>query len=112
MALGTKKERMTDSRDFKPLSEEFSSDKIYCANCRHCKLVRLPVGSASQFGLRVRCEAGKWRKKLGEEKIYKYFTVIRRTLEECDSYEPMGEVEVFLKELRKSLPIKDELYSG
>jgi len=103
---------MTDSGDFKPLAEEFASDKIYCANCVHCKLVKRPVGSASQFGLRVRCEAGKWRKKLGEEKIYKYFTVIRRTLEECDSYEPMGEVEVFLKELRKSLPIKDELYSG
>jgi hypothetical protein len=103
---------MADSQDFKPLAEEFASDKIYCANCRHCKLVKMAVGSASQFGLRVRCEAGKWRKKLGEEKIYKYFTVIRRTLEECDSYEPMGEVEVFLKELRKSLPIRDELSSG
>ena len=62
-------------------------------------------------GLRVRCDAGKWRKKLGEEKVYKYFTVIRRTLDECDAYVPMGEVEIFLKELRKNLPIKDEIYS-
>jgi hypothetical protein len=100
---------MVDSRDFKPFAEEFPSDKIYCANCVHCKLVRRAVGGDSQYALRVRCDAGKWRKKLGEEKIYKYFTVIRRTLEECDSYEPMGEVEVFLKELRKNLPIKDEL---
>ena len=102
---------MADSRDFNPLAEEFPSDKVYCANCRHCKLVKLPRGNASQYQLRVRCEAGKWRKKLGEEKVYKYFTVIRRTLEECDTYEPMGEVEVFLKELRKNLPIKDELYT-
>ena len=90
---------------------DLSPDKIYCANCIHCKLFRSPVGSDNQYGLRVRCEAGKWKKKLGEEKVYKYFTVIRRTLDECDAYVPMGEVETFLKELRKSLPIKDELFT-
>jgi hypothetical protein len=100
---------MTESRDFKPFADELATDKIYCANCVHCKLVRRAVGGASQYALRVRCDAGKWKKKLGEEKIYKYFTVIRRTLEECDSYEPMGETEAFLKELRKNLPIKDEI---
>ncbi len=103
---------MADSRDFNPLAEEFSSEKVYCANCRHCKLIKIVRGDASQYQLRVRCDAGKWRKKLGEEKVYKYFTVIRRTLDQCDTYEPMGEVEVFLKELRTSLPIKDELYTG
>jgi hypothetical protein len=102
---------MADARDFQPFDEEFSTDKVYCANCIHCKLVKIPMGSASQYGLRVRCDAGKWRKKLGEEKLYKYFTVIRRTLEQCESYEPMGEVEIFLKELKKNLPIKDEIYS-
>ncbi len=102
---------MADARDFQPFEEEFSSDKVYCANCIHCKLVKVPMGSASQYGLRVRCDAGKWRKKLGEEKLYKYFTVIRRTLEQCEAYEPMGEVEIFLKELKKNLPIKDEIYS-
>ncbi|MEW5816152.1 MAG: hypothetical protein AB1798_12255, partial [Spirochaetota bacterium] len=54
------------------------TDKIYCANCIHCKLVRTPRGNGDQYYLRVRCDAGKWRKKLGEEKIYKYFTVARR----------------------------------
>ncbi len=101
---------MAESRNLQ-MFDELSSDKIYCANCIHCKLFRSPVGSADQYGLRVRCEAGKWKKKLGEEKVYKYFTVIRRTLDECAAYVPMGEVETFLKELRKSLPIKDELYS-
>ena len=47
--------------------EEIQSDKIYCANCIHCKVVTSPSGSADQFYLRVRCDAGKWRKKLGEE---------------------------------------------
>jgi hypothetical protein len=102
---------MAVSHDLEPLVEEFSSDKIYCANCIHCKLVKHPLGGASQYQLRVRCDAGKWKKKLGEEKIYKYFTVIRRTLDACDTYEPMGDVEIFLKELRRNLPIRDELYS-
>jgi len=104
-------ERHSQSSRSTQLFGELSSDKIYCANCIHCKLFRSPVGSANQYGLRVRCSAGKWKKKLGEEKVYKYFTVIRRTLEECDAYVPMGEVETFLRELRKSLPIKDELFT-
>jgi len=84
--------------------------KIYCANCIHCKLVRDPAGSIGQYYLRVRCEAGKWRKKLGEEKVYKYFTVARRSTECCDAYEPMGDPKEFMKELKKTLPIKDEAY--
>jgi hypothetical protein len=102
---------MAESRDFQDFDEEFTTDKVYCANCSHCKLIKIAMGSSSQYGLRVRCDAGKWRKKLGEEKVYKYFTVIRRTLDHCCAYEPMGEVEIFLKELRQNLPIKDEIYS-
>jgi hypothetical protein len=102
---------MSESRVFQDFDEEFTTDKVYCANCSHCKLIKIPMGSSSQYGLRVRCDAGRWRKKLGEEKVYKYFTVIRRTLDQCSDYEPMGEVEIFLKELRQNLPIKDEIYS-
>jgi hypothetical protein len=88
-----------------------SRDKVYCANCTHCKLVRIPAGNGSQYYLRVRCGAGQWRKKLGEEKVYKYFTVARRTLETCGYYEAMGDTKDYLKELKKNLPIKDEIYS-
>jgi hypothetical protein len=102
---------MTDTHQNDSFDEFFTADKVYCANCIHCKLIKTPRGEGSQYSLRVRCDAGKWRKKLGEEKVYKYFTVIRRTLDSCDAYEPMGEVGVFLKELRKNLPIKDEIYS-
>ena len=30
---------------------------------------------------------------------------------QCEQYDPMGDEMSFLKELRKSLPIKDEIYS-
>ena len=90
--------------------EALQTEKVYCANCIHCKLVRIPASNGSQYQLRVRCDAGKWRKKLGDEKYYKYFTVARRSLDECDAYEPMGDSKDFLKELKKTLPIKDEVY--
>lgn len=96
-----------------PEQEKSASDeKIFCANCIHCKLVRDQRGVGEQYYLRVRCAAGKWRKKLGEEKIYKYFTVARRSLDYCDSYEPMGDPKEFIRELKKTLPIKDEVYSN
>ncbi len=87
-----------------------SENKIYCANCINCKVVRVPVGNG-EYQLRVRCAAGMWKKKLGDEKIYKYFTVARRSKDSCPFYEPMGEPKEYLKELRKTLPIRDEIYS-
>ena len=86
------------------------SEKIFCANCIHCKLVPENTGEAGQYHLRVRCDAGKWKKKLGEEKLYKYFTVARRSLEECDNYIPMGDLKEFMRELKQNLPIRDEVY--
>jgi len=85
--------------------------KVYCANCEHCKIITAPTGSSGEYYLRVRCTAGKWIKKLGEEKIYKYFTVARRSLEFCDAYTPMGDAKEFIRELKKNLPIKDEVYT-
>jgi hypothetical protein len=32
-------------------------------------------------------------------------------VDQCDAYVPMGDVEIFLKELKKNLPIKDDIYS-
>jgi hypothetical protein len=94
------------------LSEEsLSKERLFCANCTHCKLVRVPAGNGCQYYLRVRCDAGRWRKKLGEEKVYKYFTVARRTVETCPMYGPMGDAREYLKELKKNLPIKDEIYT-
>ena len=102
---------MPESPEISFDDEILVEEKVYCANCTHCKLVRVAAGNGSQYYLRVRCDAGKWRKKLGEEKVYKFFTVARRTVDHCDAYEPMRDVKEFLKELKKSLPIKDEIYS-
>ncbi|MCX7023709.1 MAG: hypothetical protein NT080_03720 [Spirochaetes bacterium] len=84
---------------------------VHCANCIHCKLVPSPAEGEGSYYLRVRCDAGKWRKKLGEEKIYKYFTVARRSIASCDHYEDMGDSGDFLRDLRTTLPDRDELYS-
>jgi|GEM_PF-122157 len=89
-----------------------SARKVFCANCIHCKLVPAPADAEGSYRLRVRCDAGKWRKKLGEEKVYKYFTVVRRNIETCGSYEDMGDADEFIKDLRKLLPTTDELYSN
>ena len=89
---------------------DVSGKKIYCANCEHCKVVRHSLGNGGEYQLRVRCAAGQWNKKSGEEKFYKYFTLNRRALDECPKYESMGDTKVFLKKLRANLPTKDEVY--
>ncbi|MDR2796970.1 MAG: hypothetical protein LBB80_01355 [Treponema sp.] len=91
--------------------------KIYCANCRHCKLltgtllaasvIPLSIDEDDQYVPRIRCAAGKWKKKLGQEKLYKYSTIIRRYLDYCDAYEAMGDAKEFIQELRKTISDTD-----
>lgn len=85
---------------------------IFCANCKYCVLFR-KVNSSSKdhYVLRVKCAKERWRKKLGDEKMYKYFTVARRTVEKCDMYFEMGDLKTFLRILRKNLPVRDEIYT-
>jgi hypothetical protein len=101
--------------------EEFHSGKIYCANCIHCKLIPARQGAPGnsekqgkedRYVLRIRCAAGKWKKKLGEEKIYKYCTITRRYQDSCDAYEAMGDTREFIRELRKTLSGRDEVYGS
>lgn len=90
--------------------DEIHEGKIYCANCIHCKLIPSSPDRDDRYFLRVRCDAGKWKKKLGEEKVYKYCTVARRSLDSCDAYEEMGDTREYMRELKKNLPVKDEIY--
>jgi hypothetical protein len=90
--------------------EEFHTGKIYCANCIHCKLIPSKAEGEERYVLRIRCAAGKWKKKLGQEKMYKYCTITRRYLDKCDAYEEMGDTREFIRDLKKTLPNKDELY--
>jgi hypothetical protein len=89
----------------------FRSGKVYCANCIHCKLVPSVQNDEGLYVLRIRCDAGKWKKKLGQEKIYKYCTIARRYLAACDSYDAMGDTRTFMRDLKKTLPGKDLYYS-
>jgi hypothetical protein len=110
IALSTAKTESCIAPEAAPLAE--GEGRVFCANCIHCKLVPAPADAEGSYRLRVRCDAGKWRKKLGDEKIYKYFTVARRSIESCDSYEDMGDATEFIKDLRTLLPTTDELYSN
>jgi hypothetical protein len=92
--------------------EDFQGGKIYCANCIHCKLILSKSGREESYVFRIRCAAGKWKKKLGEEKLYKYCTITRRYLDFCDEYIAMGETRGFIRELRKTISAKDELHGG
>ena len=89
---------------------DFRSGKIYCANCIQCKLIPARQSDDEHYVLRIRCAAGKWKKKLGQEKVYKYCTIARRYCDACDAYEPMGDTRGFMRDLKKSLPNKDESY--
>ncbi len=88
-----------------------NENKIYCANCKHCIVLQKPALVSEQYVLRINCTKDKWRKKVGEVKYYKYFTSARRTMDICDEFSSMGDDIDYIKELRKNLPIKDEVYS-
>ncbi|MDR1058290.1 MAG: hypothetical protein LBL43_01955, partial [Treponema sp.] len=51
--------------DAEPEDEGFQHGKIYCANCINCKLIVVKPDQGNQHLLRIRCAAGKWKKKLG-----------------------------------------------
>ena len=86
-------------------------EKIFCANCSNCILIRQYESEPDRYVLRVKCTKKQWVKRSGEEKFYKYFTVARRIMNECEYYLDNGELFPYIKNLRKELPIKDEIYS-
>lgn len=102
----------TDAEKNSLIEEEDVGSDIYCANCRYCILFRKSSSSEDDnYVLRVKCAQEQWRKKLGDEKMYKYFTVARRTVGKCSLYQDMGDLKSFLRSLRKNLPVRDEIYA-
>jgi hypothetical protein len=88
-----------------------AKEKIFCANCQNCIVIRQYESEPDKYVLRVKCTKKKWVKRSGEEKLYKYFTVARRIVDDCDGFIEVGELFPYIKNLRKELPIKDEIYS-
>ena len=85
--------------------------RVFCSNCQYCIVIRQYEADPDKYVLRVKCVKKKWVKRSGEEKLYKYFTVARRIVDGCDYYISCGEEFPYIKNLRKELPIKDEIYS-
>ena len=77
--------------------------KIYCANCKNCKVLLL-AASDGESKRRVRCAAGHWKKKLGGEKMYAVKNVLNRVppINPCPDYDEMGETKPYVKELRNN----------
>lgn len=88
-----------------------AKEKCFCSNCLNCVVVRQYESEPDRYVLRVKCTKKKWSKRSGEEKLYKYFTVARRVMDDCDEFESCGELFPYIKNLRKELPVKDEIYS-
>ena len=95
---------------FKASVKNQMKEKVYCANCEHCLVVRSFELDQIKYSLRVKCDKKRWAKRSGEEKLYKYFTVARRVQTNCPDYTPMGELNPYIKSLRRELPVKDEIY--
>jgi hypothetical protein len=93
------------------MSKTEKEEKIFCANCKNCLVIKVLVpNKAGTYLLRLKCSAGVWQKKLGNEKLHKYFTAARRMMDECEFYDAMGDLETYIKDLRKMLPAQDEFY--
>ncbi len=86
-------------------------EKVYCANCEHCRVTRVFEPDNIKYVLRVRCVKKRWSKRSGEEKQYKYFTVARRVQIDCPDYSSTGDADSFIKNLKRELPVKDEIYT-
>ena len=85
---------------------EEKEKRMYCANCKNCKVIRELASDGSPLQ-KVRCAAGHWTKPLGGEKLYPLATVPRRTVHNCLDYDEMGETKQYMKELKKNLPSKN-----
>jgi len=46
-------------------------EKIFCANCQNCIVIRQYESEPDRYVLRVKCLKKKWVKRSGEEKRYK-----------------------------------------
>jgi hypothetical protein len=73
-------------------------------------MVRQTDSETNTYTLRVKCDKKQWLKASGEEKQFKYFTVGQRTMKECPEYTPMGNPLPYKNNLKKDLPLKDEVY--
>ena len=82
--------------------------KLYCANCLHCKEFTHVSDLTGAKERRVRCAAGQWITPAGKAKTYSLHTVLSRRKERCSHYESMGESDLqeYLATLSDTLPVE------
>ena len=89
-------------------------DLIKCAECFNCKQYQsLVPGTAGRYFLRVKCEAGRWRRN-GKNVSIHLHRVLSRSRHNCDDYETTsdrpGDRLGFLYQLKESLPDEAHMY--
>ena len=88
-----------------------NSQKLYCANCLHCKEFSHVSDRTKARERRVRCAAKQWLTPAGNEKTYSLHTVLSRRKDECAHYDSMGEddLQEFIADRQVVLQVGNEL---
>lgn len=95
------------------MKETIENEKIFCANCKHCILIRQSIdGKPDKYYLRCMCVKNHWKTAGKPIKYYKYCNIHQKAVKECDDYYEMGYLKKFMKDLKKNLPEKDEIYKN
>jgi len=82
--------------------------KLYCANCLHCKEFTHVSELTGARERKVKCSAGQWATASGKHKTYSLHTVLSRRKDKCSHYDSMGESDLgeFISTLRETLPVE------
>jgi len=92
------------------------NQKIYCANCANCKVLRFYNHDKSTYVQKIRCSKGQWSYQSGKERFYDYFNLLNHKPDVCLFYDPMcesyDELKSYLKNLRNTLPRSMVIYDS
>ena len=82
--------------------------KLYCANCLHCKEFSHVSELTGARERKVKCVARQWATPAGKQKTYSLHTVLSRRKDKCSHYDSMGESDLgeFISTLRETLPVE------
>ncbi len=89
-------------------------NRIYCAECANCKLVR-EISATGRYIMKARCAQGHWLRN-GKEALVDYHNMDRRTLDACPDYittsDNDSDRKAFVDGLDNTLPIERHIYEA
>ena len=98
------------------MSENDSSaktEKIWCADCKHCMQYREVQEATGRYLLKVKCSKGHWRrgKTGGACDLYR---ILNQRKQKCRDYVSVSENEqdrrLYLRDLARALPVERVYY--